>query len=111
MAKHQLTLQTLEKLGHGSVVEAFNQALRRAARDCEDNPHEDGKRTVTLQCELEPIPDKLSGCDEVVAKFQIREKLPTRKSRKYSMAMRRDGMLVFNEDSPDDVNQSTFLEE
>lgn len=45
---HQFGLETLRDLDGGRVVEAWNQALVRVARDCEDRPQEKKPRKILL---------------------------------------------------------------
>jgi hypothetical protein len=112
MTVKELTLDSLLALDGGRVATAFQHALRRALDDCRDRPGEERARVVSLQLEMVPVCDESGLCDEVTAGFQVNDKIPTRKSKKYSMGIRSgaDGpMAVFNADSLDNVNQGTLL--
>jgi hypothetical protein len=108
MSLQSLTLANLKDLDLGKIDEAFQRHLARAAIDCMDRPTESKPRVVTLQFEVVPV--EVDGdCDEVVVRIQTTSKVPTHKTRPYSLAPRRNGALVFNPDSPTNVAQGTFL--
>ena len=46
-----------------------------------------------------------TGCD---GEFQIKTKIPARKSKLYSFQTNRKGHLVFSTTNPEDVNQTTL---
>ncbi len=111
MPLHVVKLEELKDLDGGRVTEAFAQAVRRAVADCEDRPGETKARTVTLQLEMEPLQDEVGHCASIVAAFQIKDNLPTRKSKKYSFGIRRDSrgsQLVFSDEDPSNVDQMMF---
>jgi len=108
MAHLFFTLDTLQELDGGRVVEAFNQAIRRAVADCDDRPGEQNARKITLSVALVPVIDDSGACDGVDATFDIRDTIPTRKSKRYSFGMKSDGRLYFSTESPDNVAQADF---
>ena len=113
MALQQLSLESLAKLDLGKGNEAFQRLLRRAIEDCIDRPADKTARKVTLEVSLEPVLEIDLSCTEVKAQIQCTAKVPAYRTKVYSMGARqgRDGaMLVFNEDSPDNVKQGTFTE-
>ncbi len=113
MAVRELRLEELESLDDGRVVAAFNQALKRAARDCEDRPGEEAVRKVTLQCEIKPLMSESGDLEDVEVSFQIKDTVPTRKTKKYTCAYRRLSQgtnLVFNDMSDENPNQHTLDE-
>lgn len=118
MAFHQFDLSTLRQLDGGRVAEAFLHAIKRAALDCEDRPGEERARKVSLQAEITPqtrLEEEPDGrmktvFDGVDVKFQIKDALPTRLSRKYSMGVKHNGSVYFNADSPHDHRQATFFD-
>ena len=113
MAVHQLSIPSLAELDEGRLNVAWQQALKRAAMDCEDRPGEEKARTVTLQCELLPVlaADGSGQLESVKVTFQVADKAPPRKTKKYDMGLRRGGVLVFNDLSTDDIHQKTIDEE
>jgi hypothetical protein len=113
-------LGTLEKFGLRSlstidgerIAIAFEQALRRVVQDCEDRPGEKKERTVTLMLAVKPRLDEDGLCDDCDIQVAVTDAVPKRKSKVYNMALRKGGHLMFNDDSLDSVEQSTFdLEE
>ena len=113
MALHEFKLETLTKLDDGRVVEAWNQALRRAILDCEDRPGVTEARKVILQLELAPTIDEDGNVDTVRGQFQVKDSAPVRKTKKYDFSPRLQGkskVLIFNDLSDDNVKQHTIDE-
>jgi len=114
----EFSLADLKSLDDGRVDEAFKQALERVLGDCSDRPGADSVRKVVLQMELLPICGESGELEDVKVGFQVKETIPTRKSKVYSMDVRRtsgnDGrhrrQLVFNDMSEDNVAQRTVDE-
>jgi hypothetical protein len=115
----QLTLESLAELDGGKGAAAFMHHLTRAAADCADRPMDGKARVVTLKVELTPVaeeagPDR-GECHEVKLKVSATSTVPTHKTKVYSLGLRNADtlkpMLVFNEDAPDNVNQTTMLGE
>ncbi len=106
----QLSLESIKDLDDGRVSVAFMHELKRAVADCQDRPGDKNSRTVTLEVKLEPVIDEGGQCEEVKGEFQIKSKVPQRKSKTFSFGVRRGGILVHNVDSPDDIDQKTLLE-
>lgn len=110
MAVYEFKFETLHRLDDGRVCEAFNQAIRRAVLDCEDRPAETKTRKVVLQCELKPVCDDRGELTDVAFLFQVKDSVPTRKSKVYRGAYRKTGgtNLVFNDLSDEDPGQGTL---
>ncbi len=108
MALKQLSLENLRELDLGKVAEAFQMLLQRAAKDCEDRPGDRRARKVILEANLTPVLTQEGHCDEVHPVFKIRAKLPDYQSKAYSCALRAGGMLVFDDDSPTNINQRSL---
>jgi hypothetical protein len=108
---HELKLENLTHLDGGRIVEALQQALKRAALDCEDRPGESKTRVVNLQFEFAPRIDSDGVFDTVDMKAQVKETFPTRKSRKYNLGYRKGGMLTFNDLSDENFHQKSIDEE
>ena len=109
----EFRIESLTELDGGRVVEAWNQALKRAIADCEDRPGVTDTRKVMLQLELSPSLDEDGNVESVKGQFQIKDSVPTRKTKKYDFEPRfQDGakVLVFNDLSDDNVHQRTLDE-
>lgn len=109
MAIKQFLLENLLSLDGGRVAAAFNSELKTAALDIEDREMCMKPRTITLICEL--TPDVVSGgvVETVKAKMLVKTTLPRRTSNPCILALRRQGMLVFNEDARDNPHQQPLL--
>ncbi len=108
MTLHYVNLESLKTLDGGRVSEAFDQAVRRAVADCDDRPAEKKPRVVMLQATLVPIVDEGGMLDGVNCDFQVRDKLPTRKSKVYNFGLKQDGKLFFSDEDPTNHRQLTF---
>lgn len=106
-----LTLKSLADLDLGKGAEAFQRHLRRAIEDCMDRPADTTARKVTLEISVVPVMEQGGDCTEVAAQIHCASKVPPHRTKIYSMGVRKGGHLVFNPDSPDDINQTTFLGE
>jgi len=106
MTLRELTLKSLKELDGGRVNEAFAQAMKRAVADCEDRPDVTDARKVALQCELVPvIGEGGKHLDTVSFRFQVKDTIPTRKSRVYSASVKSGGRLAWSDESPENVSQ------
>lgn len=92
----------------GRIAEAINQELRKAALDCDDRPGDRRPRKVVLQLEMVPKMDDKGLCDAVDVTAQVKAVHPSRKSQKFDMSLRKNGVLAFNEDSLDNADQKTL---
>jgi hypothetical protein len=114
MAKLQkLSLETLSNLDMGKISATLEVHLKRAITDCEDRPADQKARSVLLQFDLIPTLNDDASCTEASLQIQCHSKVPTHKTRVFNMGLRKskDGpMLVFNPDSPGNVNQSTIFD-
>jgi len=115
MTMHVLTLAELNKLDGGVVALAFEQAMERAIADCEDRPGEEKPRKVNLQCELVPVRDgETGGLDTIAFVYQVKDTVPTRKSRVFNGAVRVTGgqrRLVYSDESPGNVHQRSIFDQ
>jgi hypothetical protein len=57
---------------------------------------------------LKPELDQDGECDGVSAKVQIKQSLPTRKTRAYDLGLRNNGVLTFQPEALDNHEQNTF---
>ena len=108
MAIKELNLAALmEDLHGGRVAAAFQAELRRCANDCDDRPDDDKPRVVTLQLKLWPIMED-GHLESIRGKFFCASKVPERRTKEFSFGFRNGGALIFDDLSPDNVNQTTF---
>jgi hypothetical protein len=105
----QLSLENLRELDGGKAILLFQEHLRRAAHDCLDRPADKAKRKVTLEVTLEPDPEPDGTCDRVTGQIKSKSALPVHQTRPYSFRLHANGLLSFNPDSPDSVDQGTLL--
>lgn len=108
MALAQLNLANLHDVGQGKIAAAFDKHIQRAVLDCMDRPADPKPRTITLQIEITPRIEPGGDCTDVDVQMQATSKVPTHKTAPINMAVRRGGMLVFNPDSPHDVDQQSL---
>jgi hypothetical protein len=111
MAMREFTLSNLQELDGGRVDVAFQLAMKRAIVDCEDRPGESKARVVTLKVEVTPVLDEDGLCEEVRTKMVVADKVPDRKSRVYSMGLRKSSrgpQMVFNDGDPGNFRQRTI---
>jgi len=107
----QFTLENLKDLDGGKAAVAFLQHVSRAANDCSDRPGDKTARKVTMEITLLPVMEPGGDCTEVAAQIRVSSTVPKHQTKAYSFGLRRGGILVFNEDAPDNVNQATFMNE
>ena len=105
----RLSLKELAELDDGRIATAFDMAIKRVADDCNDRPGETKPRTVTLQIEIAPVLDVDGMCDTVKSRIQIKDSIPTRKSKLYDFGLRKGGILAFNNNSLGNHKQESFL--
>lgn len=101
-------LDTMAALDNGKAVATFAQHLQRAALDCYDRPGDGTARKVTLEVSLTPVLEEDRDCTEVSMQMRVASVLPKHQTKVYSLGLRQGGKLVFNPDSPSNINQSTF---
>lgn len=111
MQMQELRKITLEELAHiddGRIGVAFAQALSRLAADMNDRPGDDRPRKLNLQIEMQPTCDETGCCDSVQMQAQIKDSIPTRRSRKYDLGLRthsQGGQLVYSPGSYENHRQ------
>ena len=109
MSAEQFTLESLKEMDGGKAFLAFQRHLQRAAADCLDRPADASPRTVTLKLALKPQIDPEGDCTEVKSQIFVESVVPKHRTKVYSFGLRKNGILTFNNDSLDNVNQKTFL--
>jgi len=114
MSKLQkLSLESLDKLDMGKISATLETHLKRTIIDCTDRPADGKARSVTMQFDLVPVLADDMSCTEVKLQVSCKSTVPVHRTRVYSTGVRqtREGpMLVFNTDSPGNVNQTTLMD-
>lgn len=113
MAVVKLDLANLKIMDDGRIEAAFAQEMKHVVLDLMDRPGDERERSVTLKVKYKPICDESGELESVNVQMDIGSKMPSRKTRVYDMKARRSQtgpMLVFNEDSLDDVDQTTIFD-
>jgi hypothetical protein len=109
----QLDLANLKIMDDGRIEAAFAQEMKHVVLDLMDRPGDDRERSITLKVKFSPVMDVTGELDSVDVQMDIGSKMPSRKSRVYDMKARRSQkgpMLVFNEDSLDNADQTTIFD-
>ena len=110
----QFDLSTISEIDEGRVLEAWNQACKRLVEDIEDRPGLDDARKLVLTFELKPVKDEAGNLDTINGAFQIKESIPSRKTRNYDFKpkiVNGQSTLAFNPLSEDNANQHTIDEQ
>lgn len=109
----QLTLENLKDLDRGVAALAWAHEMEKVLRDCDGRAHDDSARVVTLKTRVVPQLDKQTGrCSNVMVEMEVSSAMPSQKTETYQMRMSRDKAsqrptLLFQPDSPDNVDQMT----
>lgn len=107
----QLNVENLAELQGGRVKLALENEIRRAVADCEDRASDNTEREVHLVMKFKPVVDDRGGLEQVLGQFFVKGKVPVRKTKPISFSARKSArgpMLVWSEDSPDNVDQMTI---
>jgi hypothetical protein len=109
MALKNFTIQDLQTLDGGAIAIAIDHDMRRAVTDCLDRPGNKRPRSVVLKIHLTP---QMLGndCDGVNVDFEINASIPKKSTRSYTMKPNLKGQLIFNENSPNNPDQASFLD-
>ena len=105
----EMTLDTLKDLEDGRVSVAFAHELKRAVLDCIDRPGDKNARKVSLEFAISPIIDQDTGqCEGANGEFEIKSKVPTRKSKTYQFNVTKQGQLSYSANNPQNRLQHTI---
>ncbi len=109
-----LTLETLKQIGYGVAAASFNKGLQRLFDDLFDRPTDERKRSVTLELQAVPVPFhdtklKTVVCTGATVIVLVKAKVPNWETQKIDLSVTNSGQLVFNENSPENAAQKTFL--
>ena len=110
MALQQFKLEKLAEFDGERLRRAFEQCMNHAISDCQNRPGLKKPRVVTLSFTIVPIAPETRDDDleTVKLKYDTKAKIPDLSREGLSLAVRKGGMLVYNDASPDNVNQRTF---
>lgn len=109
----ELTLESLGDLDDGRVAKAFLAELRNIVRDCQDRPQDKKPRTLTLEAQIVPVVASEGGIvelDGVECEFKIVGRVPSRKSKTYTLRANNKGQVSFSCDNPTNPDQRTFFD-
>ena len=104
-----LTLESIAEIDGGKVKAALDKHLKRAATDCYDRPGDNKPRKVTLEIAVVPVLADDGSCSEVKAQMHVGSAVPKHRTRVISLGLSPNGTLKFNPDSPESIDQTTFL--
>jgi hypothetical protein len=76
----ELKMENLHQLDGGKLAACFDHHLQNILRDCEDRPHEDGKRKLVLESEVSPVADDVS-ISHVTTVYNVKASVPKAKTR------------------------------
>jgi hypothetical protein len=103
-----LSLSNLRHLYLGKADQMFANQIQRAAEDCFSRPGDQTARKVTLEVSVTPVLPQDGDCNEAKVQLRCVASLPKFKTKEYTMALRRGGLL-FSRDE-DDYAQQSILE-
>lgn len=109
MSLVKFDIESLKDLDGGKAAAAFETHVKRAAIDCLDRPADNKPRKVTLEVAITPVLEPGGDCTEVEVQIYAKSTVPPHRTKPYSFGLRRNGVLVFNPDSTDNIDQSTLL--
>lgn len=113
MGLQRFDLDTMKALDGGITPEIFQDAVRRAVKDCIERPGDKRARIVILQMKIVPVPlitGNTIDCDGAKGTFQCKTKIPDWETREVDFGVQNSGDLLFNPDSPRDHKQMTLLD-
>ena len=76
-------LENLKQLDFGLIAESFSAELQHVTKDCQDRPHDETARTVTIKFNLKPVPDatgRVVDLDSVNVEAEITSSVPKRRT-------------------------------
>lgn len=115
MPVQPLTLSSIRNLDMGKIEEALALHLSRAAADCDDRPADPSPRKIVMTIAVSPQASAEGNLEDVKAQVFVKSSVPDHRTRIYSLGVRRlpgrGATFVFNDNSPENVNQGTFLDE
>ncbi len=115
MAHAKFDLTSLSELDDARVLRAFQKECELAVKDCLDRPMEEKPRKVTLELLVTPVLDReatagMLNCIGVKGEFEIKGRVPVRRSAPYEFRCNSKGEMIFNTNSPTVFDQKTFAD-
>ena len=103
----QLNARNLYKIDKGKVGLAIDHAIKTAIMDIQGRHGDRSKRSVVIKMHATPtLAETDGGLDTIDLQFQIAVSLPHRSNaRPYRTLPMKDGVAVFQPDSPEDPRQ------
>lgn len=111
MALMKLSVASMNELDGGRLRTAIEKSIKRAVDDCKDRPNLDTARKVGIELIITPYADETGDVVSVNLDYQVKPTLPPMKREGLSLSVQKDGALLFNEHSPDNVNQRTVFDD
>lgn len=109
MALMKLDLSTLHEFDNGRLKAAFERAMKTVIADCRDRGALDKTRKVVIEFAVWPSqPDHTGEVDTLAMEYQVKATIPALSRDSLSLGIRKNNELVFNNDSPGNVDQRTF---
>lgn len=103
-----LTLETLNRLGEGSLKIDFEATLQALVKDCLARPSIEKAREVAVVFKLVPVLKQDGTCDDVALGVQVTSKSPAKALPTYVTRATVNGGLKFAPLSPGNPEQGTM---
>ena len=116
MKPQQVNTKALAVIENGKVALAIDGGIGRCTADCQDRRFDNSARTVTITLKFYPDPESNADAplEKVKAQIFVKESIPERRTRFVNCGIRETRnstpMLVWNDDSLDDVDQTTLMD-
>lgn len=108
MSLREFGLDSLPAFADGTLDLAFKQHIKRAISDAEDRPGDKKPRKVSIEFEIIPVVLQDGACTNVEIEAKIKSAIPPHISRPVDCKIKNGGRAVFNDMSPDNVDQRTI---
>lgn len=109
MALQKFGLKEAGEMDDGKIGVAFEHAMHRIRRDCEDRPNVADVRKITFTVMFRPVAADNGKLESVDVSMDLRDNLPKRKTATYNMQAAPSG-LYYNELSREEARQMTLDE-
>lgn len=104
----EIDFATLADMDDGKLNLVLRHHVKRASEDCQDRPADNKPREVIVKLTFVPIMEDDGDAYDAGMQVCVSSKVPTHKSKAYSVGMRRNGTFVCNLNSLGNVNQNTI---
>jgi hypothetical protein len=110
MAMHEkYKFDSLSQMYQGSIPPLFEEAAQGVLKDCKDRFEDDKPREITIK--LLYVPKKNTHGDEVDTEVEVSWKVPRKRTRVNTLAVRNNGEATFHPDLPENPNGSTLYDD